>query len=166
MIRWKICQQDFKFDGAWFDIYVFEITIKDWQSLFNVLQTSYEFSYSIDGELQQLPKQIKEVFLVRKSADPALSFPVGKILVNCHFFSENEIEFDIDPREVNSQIDLDALLIFLQQVGNAVHRPVILTPENGPKHPIISYEPELGRLQYHDAKSNFTSPVPPPADTP
>jgi hypothetical protein len=84
--------------------------------------------------------------------------------VNCHFFSESEIEFDIDPREVISQAELDILLIFLQQVGNAVHHPVVLTPENGPKHPIISYEPKLGQFRYHESKPNFTSPVPPPAD--
>jgi hypothetical protein len=133
---------------------------------FDVLRTSYEFSYKIDGEPQQFPKGINEVFLVRESANPSVSFPVGKILVNCHFFSENEIEFDIDPRELISQTELDTLLMFLQQVGNAVHLPVILTPENGPKYPIISYEPELGQFQYHEAKPNFTSPVPPPADKP
>ena len=152
MIRWDICQQDFKFNGAWLDIYVFSIAIEHWQLLFDVLRTSYEFSYRIDGEPQQFPKEIIEVFLVQKSANPALSFPVEKILVNCHFFSKNKIEFDIDPREVISQAELDALLMFLQTVGNAVHRPVILTPENVPKHPIISYKPESGQFQFHEAK--------------
>ena len=151
MIQWETCKQDFEFDGAWLDIYVFGTTIEDWQSLFNVLQASCKFEYSVDGEPREFPKTVEEVFSVRESANPALSFQVGKISVVCHFFHEKEIEFDIDPREVASQAELDTLLNFLHQVGDTIRRSVVLTPENGPEHPIITYDSELEKFQYHDA---------------
>ena len=149
MIRWETCKQDFKFDGAWLDIYVFGTTIEDWQSLFNVLQASYTFAYSVDGKPQQFPKTIEEVFSVRKSACPALSFLVGRISVACHFFHDKEIEFDIDPRGVTSQAELDVLLNFLCLIGNTIHRSVILTPENGPEHPILTYNSESKTFLFH-----------------
>ena len=151
MIQWEICKRDFEFDGAGLDIYVFGTTIEDWGSLFNVLRTSYCFEYSVDGEPGQFPKTIEEVFLIRKSASPALSFLVGKISVVCHFFHETDIEFDIDPREVTSQAELDILLNFLRQVGATIHRSVVLTPENGPEQSIITYDSELEKFQYHAA---------------
>jgi hypothetical protein len=86
MILWETCQQDFKFDGAWLDIYVFGITIEDWQLLFNVLQPSYEFSHSIDGEPQQFPKRIKDVFLVRELAKSSIVFSDRKIFGELPFF--------------------------------------------------------------------------------
>jgi hypothetical protein len=58
-----------------------------------------------------------------------------------HFFSEGEIECDIDPREVTSQADLDAVLSLMRQLGDATKKQVILTYENCSNSPLLSYLP-------------------------
>ena len=78
-----------------------------------------------------------------------LRFRVGGILVVCHFFTPEEIEFDIDPREVTTQAHLDSLLAFLQQLGDRTRKRAVLTPENLPHGPIISYDSETRQFEYH-----------------
>jgi hypothetical protein len=83
-----------------------------------------------------------EAFTIRDTASPTLRFRVvGRIVVLCPFFTSDEIEFDIDPREATSQAALDELLGFLRRVGDSVGRAVMLSYENDSQHPFISYEP-------------------------
>jgi hypothetical protein len=70
------------------------------------------------------------------------------ILINCHFFSKEEIEFDIDPKDVTEQSDLDALCEFMRMVGKVVGKPTILTPENFQDKPIILFNPETNELNF------------------
>jgi hypothetical protein len=149
MIRWEICKQDFEWDGSWRDIYIFKTTLHDWQTLSDFLRTTYELKYSIDGEQQAFPKLVNKAFAVRANASALLNFQAHKILFACHFFSPEEIEFDIDPREIKSQSDINVLLNFMQRIGNVLCKPVVLTPESGREFPIISYEPASQKFQHH-----------------
>lgn len=150
MIRWEMCKQDFEWDdGSLRDIYIFKTTLHDWQTLSDFLRSTYELKYSIDGGHKAFPKLASEVFAVRAKANAQLNFQAGKILFACHFFDPEEIEFDIDPREIKSQSDLDTLLNFMQEIGNAICKPVSLAPENGREFPIISYEPASGKFHHH-----------------
>lgn len=80
-----------------------------------------------------------------------MRFRTGGILVVFHFFTPEEIECDIDPREVSGQASLDALLGFKRRLGDLTRKPAALTPENVPDEPIISYDPE---------SSSFLSRIP------
>jgi hypothetical protein len=75
---------------------------------------------------------------------------VGTVMVVCHFFTTDEIEMDVDPREVTSQAELDELLGFLRLVGDTLGRAVILSHESDEEHPFISYEPGRREFQYHE----------------
>ena len=66
---------------------------------------------------------------------------VGKALLHCHFFAIEEIEIDIDPREIASAIEHDGVMGFIESLGRALGKPVVLTPENDPETPIVSYQP-------------------------
>ena len=149
MIQWETCKQDFIWDGSWRDIYIFKTNIHDWQTISDFLRTSYELKYSIDGDVKPFPKSASEVFNQRAHANTLLNFHVGKILFACHFFSPEEIEFDVDPREIRSQSDLDLLLKFMRLTANCISKIIVLTPENGREYPIISYEPLTGKFQHH-----------------
>jgi hypothetical protein len=128
MIHWQTCKKDFEWDGSWRDIYVFKTTLDDWRALCACLRAAYELGFQIDGITQPFPPAPEEVFAIRKQGSPLLRVRVGGILVACHFFTPEQMEFDIDPREVTSQSDLDALLGFLRRVGDAVGKPVAVTP--------------------------------------
>jgi hypothetical protein len=50
--------------------------------------------------------------------------------INCFFFWEGEIEFDLAPREVNSDERLNQLLDFMRRLGRLLHKDVALTEES------------------------------------
>jgi hypothetical protein len=155
MIPWQTCQNDFKRDGSLRDIYVLQPTIDDWRVLFNKLSISYKFSFWIDGKVEPFPASVDDVLSNSMQASTLLNFKVGTILVACHFFTPDEIEFNIDPKEITSQSDLDVLLKFLRFVGNTVNKPVLLTPENLIASPIISYDPLADQCRYHPFPDNL-----------
>jgi len=46
---------------------------------------------------------------------------------------------------------LDAVLAFVQRLGDLTRKRAVLTPENCSGHPIISYDPERGEFEHHKA---------------
>ncbi len=121
MIDWERCKKDFRWDGSLRDIYVGSVTVHDWRTLYPLLRDYSGAEYSVGGVVQKSPKTWEQAFAIRSSGIPIVRIQVGGILVVFHFFSENGIECDIDPREISSQSDLDALLGFMRWIGDAVH---------------------------------------------
>ena len=150
MIRWDTCRREFEPDGALRDIYVRSTTIEHWRTLFVALRASYALEYSVDGTARPLPAVVDEAFTTRDTASPSLHFRVGGIVIACHFFTTDEIEFDISPREVTSQTALDELLGFLRLVGDTLGRAVAMSYESDEQHPFITYEPSRREFQYHE----------------
>jgi hypothetical protein len=148
MVEWNTCREDFVPDGALRDIYIHGTTITDWNLVYGRIQADYDLKYSVDGSQQPFPATVEEAFETRKTAVALLSVDIGGIIVNCHFFPGDEIEFDIDPSEVGSQRALDELLNFLKTIGEACKKPVSLTPENLPAHPIIIFDPGNSEFKY------------------
>ncbi len=50
--------------------------------------------------------------------------------INAHFFSESEIENNIDPREFNSIEDHNKLIKYMTELSVILDKEIILTPEN------------------------------------
>jgi hypothetical protein len=150
MISWEICREDFKRDGSLRDIYITPATLTEWRAIYPLLCDFAEVEFSVDGVIQPTtPAMVEQAFAVRCSASPLLSFRVSRTLISFHFFSEDEIECDVSPHEMTSQMDLDALLGFIRQLGDATSKRVIITPENCREHPFISYRPQSGVFEYH-----------------
>ena len=150
MIRWDTCKEDFRWDGSLRDIYITPATPADWRALYPLLYDVPGVEYSVDGVVQPPPDSVEQTFAVRPSGSPMLRFRIGRTLIVFHFFSDEEIECDFDPRDVTSQSDLDAVLGFVQRIGDTVHRPVIVTPQNIREQPFITYDPESRKFEYHE----------------
>jgi len=150
MICWETCKEDFRWDGSLRDIYISPATLGDWQTLYPHLRDVLGVEYSVDGVVQSPPSTVEQVFAVRPSSHPMLRLRVGRTLVVFHFFSYDEIECDVDPREISSQSDLSELLGFVRHLGDLTHKRVVVTPENVRAKPFISYEPDSGDFQYHE----------------
>ena len=148
MIAWTKVESDFEWDGSLRDIYVRSATLDDWRAVYRVLKASPDVEFRFDGEQAALPAEIDDVFAMRSRKSPMLSLKVGGVAVVFHFFTEEEIEGDIDPREVKSQAELDAVLAFLKKIGDSVRKPVLLTPENLPEAEILRYEPDSQEFMY------------------
>ena len=57
----------------------------------------------------------------------SLSAPFGT--VDCHFFSEEQIDFDLAPEDIGTEYASTQLLEFIRQVGTIAQGCVSLTPE-------------------------------------
>jgi hypothetical protein len=153
MIYWDSCKDYFQWDGSLRDIYVAPATLNDWRVIYPLLLNSPGILYSEDGVKQPAPALVESVFAVRASASPMLQIMVGEASLVFHFFSVEEIECDFDPREIASQSDLDALLSFVQMLGESISKQVVITEENDHEAPFISYLPYAGVFQYHERKN-------------
>jgi hypothetical protein len=148
MIGWETCRHFFEQDGGLRDIYVCDTTIEDWRTTFELLRRDYDLEFLVDSSPRELPATVDEAFAIREEASPSLRWRIGEIVVLCHFFTTEEIEFDIDSREVTSQEALDQVFDFMKRVGDTLGKPVILNYENDRQPPLISYEPGRGEFAY------------------
>jgi hypothetical protein len=147
MVAWSVYHQAFDWDGSLRDIYVQETTIEDWRVLFAALRQAYRLEYAVDGETRPLPQQVDEIFATTGDAACTLYLHTVGVLFASHFFTVDEIEFDIDPREVASQAALDAVTDFLQLIGDTLGKRVLLTEENAVDRVLITYDPVVARFE-------------------
>src|SRR5262245_30449355 len=112
-IAWKTVRDEFAFDGSLRDIYVFGTSIADWQRMLDAFRsTGYTLTYFRADQPTGLPANAADAFPPPEECDRRLSVRFAGVLANCHFFTVEEIEFDIDPREVKGQQELNALFGF------------------------------------------------------
>ncbi|MDO9076013.1 MAG: hypothetical protein Q7U72_01030 [Brevundimonas sp.] len=137
---WERVRHDFEWDGALRDIYVLETSEDDWQRVLDALR-----------QWTPVPvfKRNETITPFHGQAADALSDPNGGLLsinvagmvFNCHFFGADEIEFDLDPREVTEPEQAEAIGRFMGMLGNATGKPVILTYESGRTEIICRWSP-------------------------
>jgi len=148
-VNWDRCRGEFAWDGSLRDIYVRDVGVSEWNRFLTTLAVwPYRTEYFEGGERAPMPRDAGEIFARREHAAVRLVLTVRSIQLNCHFFTEDELELDLDPREVDGALAFDALLEFMHRLGVLLGRSVILSPENGPTHPIIEFRSEEIGFRY------------------
>lgn len=147
-LEWEAIAADFEPDGSFRDVYVIDTTVEDWQRLVTFIrQWGWWHAYEEDGHATRLPSDVREIFGRRSRVSVLLRLRPFRLLnINCHFFGEDEIEFDLDPREVSGQEGLDELCAFVRTVGRALERRVIVTLENSQEVELMAYEPDRDEI--------------------
>lgn len=149
LMKWEDYKVAFEFDGSFRDIYVLNTSSEDWQRLIDFAHSGvYKISYTIDGVEVALPQQVTKIFRGRYEANHVLCIQAGPVLIGCHFFDEMEIEFNIDPREIQNEAQAEAFFGFMRQIGNLLRKEVILTHEGGQSEVIFKFLPGSGEIQY------------------
>jgi hypothetical protein len=149
-IAWETVRDEFAFDGSWRDIYVFGATIADWQRMLEVIRSAgYRLTYFRADQPTELPTKAADAFPLPDECDRRLSVWFADVLANCHFFTVDEIEFDIDPREVKGQQELNALFGFMRCLAQATDKDVVLTAENMPELTIFRVSPGKPVIEYN-----------------
>jgi hypothetical protein len=144
-VSWGKCETDFEPDGSLRDIYVLQTTLDDWLAVLSSV-TAPPYSATVDGAAASSVSVDLPALLAHPGVH-LLSFPVGRVDVNCHFFSEKEIEFDFVPNGLTEE-DLKGLLTFMSSLGRLTGKLVVMTPENCPTHPIFRCDPRQGSVEY------------------
>ena len=126
-------------DSSCRDLYVLNTSVADWEAFLD-LATLYPFDYTYDGEPRELPS-VAQVFRDQDGTH-LLRIHLDAVTLNCHFFDEDEIELDLDPRQVVSGEQHEQVLDFMERLGSALSKTVLLTPENSRNQPLLTYSAE------------------------
>jgi len=146
---WKQAKQDFEPDGALRDIYVQRTNLGDWEELLVFLkENSPELKFWIGQQLNPIPASAAAIFERNLIERSLLQVDWSGVHLNCHFFSEVEIEFDFDPREIATAQTFEQLITFIKQLGQALRREVIVTYENLKEATFLRFDPYTDLVQF------------------
>ncbi|MBJ6110783.1 hypothetical protein JAO73_17295 [Hymenobacter sp. BT523] len=134
-VSWEELQQHiYDVDGSWRDIYVLDATRADWKLWADFVNANYRVEF-YDGESIRLNQidfaAVEQLWNSHGQANMlGAGFFVGEIDIRCHFFQDDEIENDIDPRNITSFAVHQQLLDYLMRLSQALGKEVVLTAEN------------------------------------
>jgi hypothetical protein len=144
---WREVKGAFLQDGSLRDVYVVGSSLDDWPALLRALNISeYKLFFSRGGEVQSLPTDMRRQLQDDYDLGYLLQVDLGGPVLNCHFFPDEEIEFDLDPRGVAFIDAAEKVFSFMSRLGNAVKKPVHLTGENVKEWLLFAYEPLPGHI--------------------
>jgi len=126
----------FFIDGSLRDIYVFNVSLNDWQSFLE--SSHWNITLYKDGdkaELRQLG--IVELFKVKKYHQILLQIEFKGVQINCFLPSEDEMEFDIKPGEIKTPLKANLVIEFMMLLSKTIGKEIILTEENTPESALI-----------------------------
>ena len=136
MRNWKDIEWIFEKDGALRDIYVQNATISDWKKVVDLLNSEYKLTFGIYEE--NLTDKIDFEFVKTMFADEtgelvtkSATIDLSGIIVKCYFFLENQIEFDINPSEIKTE---------LESISSELEKQITLCGENQPEFPLIKID--------------------------
>ena len=142
--NWQDIKWIFEPDGALRDIYVQEVSLNDWKKIIDLLNEKYKIS---SGGNNQIDKSYVIEYLTDEAGEiesKSASVFLGGIRLNCHFFLADQIEFDVDPKEVNSIEDFELIENFMANVSKSLNNQITLTDENHPKFPLVKIDSNRG----------------------
>ncbi len=156
---WKLLQNIYYEDnGTWRDIYIHNTTKLDWKKWINLVNENYrlEFYNGLTGrtEYKIKFKIIHDYWDGKHNTGSSTKIEIGSIDINCHFFTEEEIENDIDPKQVKNIEDHNLLISYLLLIESTLNKKVILTPENAPDFKLI--ECENGKIKFSNLNNMGT----------
>ena len=139
---------DVEVNGTLPDVRVPATTVDDWQALLDVTRTQgWAVAYLVDGEPRELPARIQDMFDLRDEAGVQLNVrPAPGVLAIFRPYAADEIDFDVDLRELQGQQRLDLLCEFFRTIGRRLGKPVLMTPEGFGNDPVLGYDVYADRV--------------------
>jgi len=148
MLLWETIKAEFAWEGSWRDICVPDVDLDGWQAAMSALEASGRTGKLTVGEnASSASVDVATLFGIEDRAAVLWSIEIGGVVLACHFFDQSEIEFDLDPREVKGQAEIDALLGFMQNIASATGKFALMTPENMHSAPFVRVSP-AGSVEY------------------
>src|SRR5262249_55923341 len=137
-------------NGSLPDVRVPDTTIVDWQTFIDLIRSKgWAFEYSKDGRILRLPDRVEDMLDGHAGVSTLLKvWPVPEVLVNVFPYAAEQIDGDVDLRELQGQERLDVLCGFLWDIGRALSKPVWMTPEGAPDRPLLGYRVEAERVVF------------------
>jgi hypothetical protein len=123
-------------------------TVADWQAVVDLVRSrGWAYEYSEDGAVQRVPGRVEDVLGRRGEANVMLKvWPAPGVPTIFRFWSVEQIDFDVDLRELQGQERLDVLCGLLRAIGRRLAKPVLMSPEGFETQPVIGYQVDVDRV--------------------
>ena len=159
-LLWDDVQSFFDMDayGRLPDVRVPDASVEDWQAVFDLVSVSGWKSQYSEGEVV-MPTPPAGALLGRpvEAETPTLRvWPAAEVLAIFRFYSADEIDFDVDLRELQGQERLDVLCDFLRAIGQRLGKDVLMDPEGTTGHPVLGFIVTDDRVVLLDDSSSST----------
>ena len=149
MRNWNNIEWIFEKDGALRDIYVQNSTITDWEEVVELLNSEYKLTFGVYEE--NLTDKIDFEFVKTMFADEtgeletkSATIDLNGIVVKCYFFLENQIELDINPTEIKTELEFNKITDFMKSISSKLKKQITLCGENQPEFPLIKIDTKNG----------------------
>ena len=128
---WAEIKDRFEPDGSLRDVYVLKTNRSDWEKFIAFVRSS-PVAPVMRRDDQPIPVELPSDFphFPEDAIRPRLEFVIAGLECRCHFFGDEEIEFDINPAEMKGEHEYEALVSFLGRLRDVMNRDVVLTEEN------------------------------------
>ncbi|MET8291178.1 hypothetical protein ABZV80_39160 [Streptomyces sp. NPDC005132] len=149
-LLWDDVQYFFDLDevGALPDVRVPDTSVEDWQAVLDLIGASgWKRQYSESEVVMPVPRA--EAVLSRSADTECPDLRVwltADVLAIFRFQALEEIDFDVDLRELQGQERLDVFCGFLRAIGRRLGKPVLMDPEGDYGHPVLGFDVEADRV--------------------
>ncbi|MFP8959336.1 hypothetical protein ACLIYP_02005 [Streptomyces nanhaiensis] len=130
------------------DVRVPDASVEDWQAVLDPIgESGWRCRYS-EGEAVLPPPRAAVVLSRPAEAEcPELRvWPSDEVLAIFRFRTTEEIDFDVDLRELQGQERLDVFCGLLRAIGRRLGKPVLMDPEGDYGHPVLGFDAEADRV--------------------
>lgn len=134
--------------GSLPDVRVPDASVEDWQAVLDlVVEKGWKCQYSAGERVLPVPRA--EVVLSRPPDAECPNLRVwlaADVLAIFRFHADDEVDFDVDLRELQGQERLDMFCGFLREIGRRLGKPVLMDPEGDYGHPVLGFDAEADRV--------------------
>lgn len=148
-MSWLEAASDFDRSDGLRDIYILDTTPEDWDKAYRFLIARYPHVLRRNGIEEDPPAHVHRILEEAQDAATLLALDVAGLQVNCHFFTAEEIELDLDPREVVDEESFQAVTALLLELGRLLGKRSILTYENSQDAVILEYVLDDDEVRRH-----------------
>lgn len=124
-------------------------SVEDWQSVLDLVAAQgWTFQYSEGAAVLPLPAAAAVLSRPAGAECPELRvWPSADVLAIFRFCAANEIDFDVDLRELQGQERLGAFCGFLTAIGRCLGKAVLMDSEGGDgSHPVLGFDVGADRV--------------------
>ncbi|WP_156365873.1 hypothetical protein [Nocardiopsis sp. NRRL B-16309] len=131
--------------GSLPDLCVPDASVRDWQSLLElVIERGWTHRYTDDGVVVPLPPA--HTVLARSPFSELRVWPSEGVLAIFRFYSPDEIDFDMDLRELQGQGRLDIFCHFVTAIGRRLGKPVLMHREGTRSPSVLGFDVRADRV--------------------